>query len=179
MEESNSAECRTDLRYMNYYQKLYGEAYIDLCEQALKRMKQAHGRNPQTYRGSIVGISAPGMTPISGKLIDGYDIPGSGKAIMEHATRYYALNVAPYNVNVNTVVPGYTRSDAWNKVVELQGGKGTTEEFLQTAARASVPLGTFLEATDVGDWIVFLATSSGGRFMTGQSLVIDGGMHLK
>ena len=44
--------------------------------------------------------------------------------------------------------------------------------------------GKYLEGKDLGDWVVFLAGNGGGKFMTGQSIVIDGGhrvlgVHLK
>lgn len=46
---------RAQLAVMKYYQRLYGDAYVDLCERGLARMTQEAG-------GSLVGISSPGCT---------------------------------------------------------------------------------------------------------------------
>ena len=41
-----------------------------------------------------------------------YDMPGSGKCIMEYAMRLFALRAAEKGVNSNVVVPGVTKTDA-------------------------------------------------------------------
>ena len=63
---------------MHYYQRMYGDAFVDLCEQGLARFKGDAG-------GSLVGISSPGCT-LQYKANLGYDMPGSGKCVMEYAT---------------------------------------------------------------------------------------------
>lgn len=87
------------LAYLHFYQKLYSEAYVDLCERSLVRMKEAHARAEESsssggqnniYRGCLIGISSPGCNH-NYKISAGYDMPGSGKCVMEFANRYYAL----------------------------------------------------------------------------------------
>jgi len=170
---------KPDLSYMRYYQKLYGEAFIDLCERSLVRMKAARLKcleNGTTYRGSIVGISSPGCNAAF-KTTAGYDMPGSGKCIMEFAVRQYAISVAPLSINCNVIVPGVTSSDAWSAVAKVTGGF-TRDEFLEKL-RGGIPIGEIAEGKDIGDLVVFLSGPGGGRFMTGLSLRCDGGLHLK
>ncbi|KAH8049340.1 hypothetical protein JL720_15647 [Aureococcus anophagefferens] len=77
----------------------YGDAYVDLCERGLARMGEGGG--------SLVGISSPGCT-LTYKANLGYDMPGSGKCVMEYAMRLFALRAAKKNVNCNVVIPGVT-----------------------------------------------------------------------
>ena len=92
-----------DFAQMHYYQRMYGDAYVDLCERGLARM---------TAGGSLVGISSPGCTT-QYNANAGYDMPGSGKCVMEYAMRLFALRCAGKDVNCNVVVPGVTTTDAW------------------------------------------------------------------
>ena len=96
---------------------------------------------------------------------------------MEFASRYYALRAAPYNINVNVVIPGFTRSDAWGKIAEQ---RGSNRDALLDGMKGMIPMGQIVEAKELGSVIAFLASSNGGgRLMTGLSLRVDGGLHLK
>lgn len=165
-----------DWDYLGFYRKLYAETYIDLCERSLVRMKEAHARGSSTYRGCLIGISSPGCNqnyPIS----RGYDMPGSGKCVMEFANRYYALRAAPFRINVNVIIPGFTVSDAWGKIAEK---RGSDRDTLLDSMKANIPMGEVTPAKELGDVVRFLAApTGGGRFMTGLSLRVDGGLHLK
>ena len=170
-----------DWGYLTFYRNLYAEAYIDLCERSLVRMKQAHSRSEKDesdggYRGSIIGISSPGCNH-NYKLSPGYDMPGSGKCVMEFANRYYALRVAPYKINVNVIIPGVTRSDAWGMLAEK---RGSDREALLEQMKKNIPMQEVIDAKELGSVISFLASpTGGGRFMTGLSLRVDAGLHLK
>ena len=72
---------------MHYYQRMYGDAYVDLCERGLARMSAEAGG------GSLVGISSAGCTTQYNANL-GYDMPGSGKCVMEYAMRLFALRCA-------------------------------------------------------------------------------------
>lgn len=168
-----------DTSYMEYYQALYGTAFVDLCERSLARMKKAHEEcqaKGDKYRGSIIGISSPGCNA-NFKCTPGYDMPGSGKCIMEYAIRLYALEAAKYGINANVIIPGFTRSDAWGKIAEGRGME--RDAFMDRLKDQLVPLGEIVEATDIGETVAFLSGNGGGRFMTGLSLRVDGGLHLK
>jgi len=167
-----------DTSYLDYYQKLYGTAFVDICERSIVRMKKAFEKGQEQgekYRGSIVGISSPGCNT-SFKCSPGYDMPGSGKCIMEYSIRLYALATAKYGINCNVIIPGFTRSDAWHKVAEKRGT--TRDAFLEELSKI-IPMQEVIEATDIGDTVLFLAGHGGGRFMTGLSLRVDAGLHLK
>ena len=150
---------------MHYYQRMYGDAYVDLCERGLARM---------TAGGSLVGISSPGCTT-QYNANAGYDMPGSGKCVMEYAMRLFALRCAGKDVNCNVVVPGVTTTDAWGR---LAATRGTTKDELVAAISGRLsPMGS-VTPRQVGDGVAFLC-SPAGRIVTGVSLPVDGGVHLK
>lgn len=168
-----------DTTFMDYYQKLYGTAFIDICERSVARMKKAYEKakeKGEKYRGSIVGISSPGCNA-NFKVTAGYDMPGSGKCIMEYSIRLFALETAKYGINCNVIIPGVTNSDAWGKLAAM---RGMTKEafFNKFMSMGKVPMNEVIDATDIGDTVKFLAGSGGGRFMTGLSLRVDAGLHL-
>jgi len=173
----NDKDRGPDFSHMAYYQKLYGEAFVDICERSIHRMKGAREqalKDGAKYQGSIIGISSPGCNAAF-KVTPGYDMPGSGKCIMEYASRQYAVNIASLGINCNVIVPGFTRSDAWDAVAEKMGS--TADAFLEKM-KTKIPCGEFAEASDIGDLVAFLSGPGGGRFMTGLSLRCDGGRHL-
>ena len=151
---------------MWYYIKLYGEAFTDLCENALTRM---------WYGGSIVGISSPGCTT-QYRPQPGYDLPGSGKCVMEYAMRLFALKAAEKNVNCNVVIQGVTLTGAWHRMAD--GRNQDVKEIIAQAVEQLVPMKKHMTPRQVGDVVNFLCSEK-GRFITGVSLPADGGVHLR
>jgi NAD(P)-dependent dehydrogenase (short-subunit alcohol dehydrogenase family) len=185
----NEEDGTLNVEYMRFYHKLYSEAYIDLCERSLVRMKLSYQKqqqqeqqaleqdadNSSRYQGCLIGISSPGCNH-NFKISAGYDMPGSGKCVMEYANRYLALRAAPYNINSNVIIPGFTRSDAWGKIAEQ---RGSDRDSLLAQMKGMVPMQQIVEAKELGSVVAFLSsTKGGGRFLTGLSLRVDGGLHL-
>lgn len=85
---------------------------------------------------------------------------------MVNLTREMALQYAKLGITVNVICPGYYRTNMGNRVYE-------TKEFVE-AAIAGTPLGRIAEASEIRGPAIFLA-SSASNYMTGQTLVLDGG----
>jgi len=153
-----------DTSIMEFYQKMYGEAYIDICERSITRMKNG---------GSLVGISSPGCTTQFNPS-PGYDMPGSGKCIMEYAMRLFALRCAPLDINCNIVIPGFTKTDAWDRIGALL--KTTGDDMVEQMAKKYSPNGS-MTPKQVGEGVALLCSKE-GRYITGVSLPIDKGVHL-
>lgn len=86
----------------------------------------------------------------------------SSKAAVVAFTRSCANQLAPYNVNVNAVAPGYTRSAVQQP--------GAFERF----DASKVPLGRANEPDDIADAVLFLLSEQ-ARNISGQLLTVAGG----
>lgn len=178
---------KVNLDTMRYYQRLYGDAWVDICERSLERMRRSADGSGR-FRGSLIGLSAPGCNLMMRPGGD-YSMPGSGKSLMEYSMRIFALNAAPMGVNCNVIVPGITKSEAWERLVrhgndsggKQEGGekKKSWKSGLEDYAQR-VPMKEVIDPKDIGDAVVFLSSrTGGGRFVTGQALVVDGGFTMK
>lgn len=162
---------RTNFDTMRYYQKMYGEAFVDLCERALVRM----GGTQDGGGGSIVGISSPGVTPFYYGPNWSYSMPGSGKTVIEYSMRIYAAKVAERGINVNVIVPGVTKSEAWDKVAASRGMEA--DKMAESLVERRVPMKKMIYPRDIGNMIKFLCSES-GKFVTGTVIPVDGGLHM-
>lgn len=127
------------------------------CAQAIRRMR-ARGKG-----GAIVNIaSAAGILGIPGR-----GPYGAAKAGIESLTRVYATETAAANIRVNAVAPGSTRT----KLIEqgLQDGSIRGEWQIER-----IPMGRLAEPSEIADAVVYLA-SDRASYITGQTLVVDGG----
>lgn len=103
----------------------------------------------------------------------------SSKAAVVNVTRGMALSLAPYNVTCNSVCPGIVDTKMWEYLDEALGSvegraKGETLEHRRT----TIPLGRLETPEDVADVVAFLA-SDDARYITGQSLQVDGGIFME
>ncbi|MGW0796490.1 SDR family oxidoreductase [Streptomyces sp. NPDC002692] len=89
------------------------------------------------------------------------------KAAVHNLARTLGSDLAPRGIRVNSVSPGYIDT-------EMYRGANTTPEADERNA-AQVPLGTIGHAADVAAAVAFLA-SADAAYITGQDLVIDGGL---
>jgi 3-oxoacyl-[acyl-carrier protein] reductase len=97
----------------------------------------------------------------------GYGHYGASKAAMLGLMRTAALEVAADGVTVNAVLPGNIATP----------GFADLGPDHRNAMLAAIPLGIFGEPEDVG-WAVRFLVSPEARYITGQTLIIDGGQVL-
>ena len=103
--------------------------------------------------------------PITG--YPGFAHYGASKAAMLGMMRSIALEFARRGVTINAVLPGNVRTEGLDDLGEEHKRK----------MLAAIPMGEFADPTDVG-WAVRFLASSEARYITGQTLVIDGGQVL-
>lgn len=93
----------------------------------------------------------------------------TAKAGVVGLVRALAVELARDGVRVNGVAPGYIRTAQLLSEENSLGPAGAEK------AAEFIPMGRLGEAADIADVITFLA-SHGARYMTGQVLVVDGGL---
>ncbi len=90
----------------------------------------------------------------------------ASKAALIHLTRVMAFELGPYNITVNAIAPGGTRTP---ELKEFMDQLLSNERFSK-----QIPLRRFAEPEDVAEAVVFFA-SERARNITGQVLPINGG----
>jgi gluconate 5-dehydrogenase len=90
------------------------------------------------------------------------------KAAVISMTQTLAVKLAPYNIRVNGIAPGYFPTDMMGFL------EGESMAPFKQAVISQIPLQRAGEMDDMRGVIVFLA-SEASRFMTGHTLVVDGG----
>jgi 3-oxoacyl-[acyl-carrier protein] reductase len=132
-----------------------GTVYV--VQAALSALTESgHGRIVVT--SSITG-------PITG--YPGWSHYGASKAAQLGFIRTAAMELAPKNITINAVLPG-------NIITEGLVGMG--QEYMDQMV-AAVPVGRLGTVADIGNAALFFATDEAG-YITGQSLVVDGGQIL-
>ena len=78
-------------------------------------------------------------------------------------------------ITVNNVLPGYTRTQRLDQILgDRSSATGKTRDEIASAMLASVPVGRFAEAQEIGGVIAFLCTDA-AAYINGQSIAVDGG----
>jgi len=124
----------------------------------------------------IKAVSRPMIKQRSGKIVNIASIIGiignpgqanysASKAGLIALTKTAAKELASRNINVNAIAPGFIQTDMTAKLPEQ----------LQQKMKEAIPLDKFGTADDVAAACLFLA-SDDSSYITGQTIVVDGGM---
>ena len=93
----------------------------------------------------------------------------AAKSGVDALTRTLALEWSRHKVRVNAIAPGPIMTDGVRKAFAAGGGFSERE--------LAVPLGRTGEPEEIGDLVVYLS-SPAARWLTGEIICLDGGMHL-
>ena len=116
------------------------------------------------------GASLVFISSLSSKLgVPGTLLYASSKAALDSAVRVMAAEMAPQGIRVNSICPGIVKTEM------LSGTNISEEQFVEQEKEYPLGLGT---PEDVG-YAVLFHLSDGSRWLTGQSMIIDGGYSLK
>ena len=90
-------------------------------------------------------------------------------------TRCAALEMGAHGINVNAICPGFVQTDMLESFRARGDILGVPFEKVMEAGLARVPLKRFLQPREIADLAVYLASAESDG-MTGQTLLLDGGM---
>jgi NAD(P)-dependent dehydrogenase (short-subunit alcohol dehydrogenase family) len=153
----------------------YRERFLETCEEHWDEVFRVNLKGPfflsqEAARvmipqrwGRIIHIaSQAGLSYTEGQGLHYH----ASKAALIHVTRVMAFEVGPYNITVNAVAPGGTRTPALAEFLD---------RLLENEMVArQIPLRRFIEPEDVAEAVLFLA-SERARNITGQVLLVNGG----
>ena len=145
---------------IEYLVKINTVAAFNLAQLCANKMIEL--KNRKKIGGSIVNMSSQ-MGHVSGPKRSVYSMTKFG---MEGLTKGMALDLAKYNIRVNTVCPTF--------VVTSMTKKFLKDRKFKKDMLSSIPLGRFAELPEISSAVVFLA-SDAASMITGTSLLVDGG----
>jgi len=187
-----TADCTNEGAVKDAFKRIYTEAgFVDILmnnvgQSARERASEFYASSSEVWR-YVLNVSLMSTLISSRQVVPAMREAGRGKIVnvasnaglageiglSEYAaakmgvigfTRSLARELAPFKINVNAVCPGVTKTRVLERI---------SNEILEQI-RQSIPLGFFAEAEDIAAAAAFLA-SDDSRYMTGQSVVVDGG----
>ena len=162
----NNAGISQPLKFMEIQPENY-DAVLDVNLRGTLYMSQAVVPQMRQQRsGSIVCM--PSVSAQRGGGIFGGPHYSAAKGGVLGLGKAMARELGPDNVRVNSITPGLIQTD-------ITGGKLTDE--LKAEIIKGIPLARLGVVDDIGNACLFLATEEAG-WITGQTLVVDGGLTL-
>ncbi|MBL8546439.1 MAG: SDR family oxidoreductase [Hyphomonadaceae bacterium] len=149
IDDISEAELRRSFD-LNYFASVY------FVRHAARAMADGGG---MVLMSSIAGVNA----------WPGYFAYGGAKAALQMLVKYAALEYAPRNIRVNAVCPGPIQTPAaMSLLAHPEAG---------AIAAAEMPLGRASTPAEVAEAVAWLATAP--SWVTGETLHVDGGLHLR
>lgn len=131
-----------------------------LCAQAAQRVMVPARRGKMVFLSSNSALGNRGQANYS-----------AAKAGLQGMARTLAIELGPFNINVNTVAPGFIETRMTRAVAERTG---IDYEDLKKAAAERIPLKRIGQPADIAGVIGFLC-SDDANFVTGQTIYATGG----
>jgi 3-oxoacyl-[acyl-carrier protein] reductase len=144
----------------DFQQQLNGslKTSVQVCNAVVPYMKRHTG-------GSIVNV----VTNLIAQPFIPYHDYTTAKAALAAYSRNLAVDLGPFGITVNNVAPG---------LVYPTDASRSTKEEVRSSIRAQTPLKRIATPEDIAGPVLFLA-SPWSRFMTGQTLYVDGGLTMR
>jgi len=131
-----------------------------LCARAAQKpmVEQKYGK--MVFLSSTSALGNRGQTNYS-----------TAKAGLQGMARTLAIELGPFNVNVNTVAPGFVETRMTRATAERMG---VDFEAFKVGAASQIPLRRIGQPEDIASVIAFLCSDEAG-FVSGQTLYVRGG----
>ena len=149
---------------MEYLVRINTIATFNLAQ--LCALKMIKTKNRKKIGGAIVNMSSQ-MGHVGGPIRSVYNMTKFG---LEGLTKGMSIDLAKFNIRVNTVCPTFVVTPMTKKFLKNKKFKRETLN--------NIPIGRFAELSEVASAAVFLA-SDAASMITGTSLLVDGGWTAK
>lgn len=130
------------------------------------RLLQAAARTMQVTGGSIINITSR----LASIGVPTMGIYSASKGAMLALTKAAAVDLAPYNIRVNAVAPGMTKTPLYDEWLETLADPAAAEARVVD----QIPLKRLALPSDVAGAVAYLASDE-ASYISGTSLPIDGG----
>lgn len=122
-------------------------------------------------KGSVVNVSSVHAFATS-KNISSYAATKGGILAF---TRALSLELAKYSIRVNVILPGAVNTKMLREGLKRNTKEGKNLDSILKELERKHPLGRIGEPEEIAKAIYFLADNNESSFITGQSLIVDGG----
>ena len=109
----------------------------------------------------------------SHQAMSGHGVLGAAKAAMESLVRSLALELGPRGITVNAVSPGLL--DTASSRLYFEDGLGLQWDEAATRVARATPVRRLGTVEDVASLVAYLVSDAAG-FLTGQTILLDGGL---
>lgn len=107
--------------------------------------------------------------------IEGLGVSNTIRAATAAWAKTLSLELAPYGITVNNILPGATRTERLLHIIRARAQQsGQSEELIEQQMKAEIPLQRFAEPEEIAALAVFLC-SDYAAYITGESIRVDGG----
>ena len=152
---------RENMEYLTNLNMRAAFNVAQLCSQKMIKTK-----NRKKIGGSIIHMSSQ-----LGKVgCEGRNVYNMNKFGIEGLARGMSVELAPYNIRVNTVCPTFVETPMVKKFFK--------NKKFKNKMLSNIPLGRVAKESDVATAVAFLAAES-SEMITGTSLMVDGGWTAK
>jgi 3-oxoacyl-[acyl-carrier protein] reductase len=137
---------------------------VNLCYAAVPHMRAAGG-------GRIIAITSVSVK----QPLRNLTLSNSIRAAVVGLTKTLSIELAPYNILVNSVLPGWTRTQRVDELMNARAAKqGVAREQIESGIVGEIPLKRMGEPEEFAAVVTFLA-SERASYVTGVAIPVDGG----
>jgi 3-oxoacyl-[acyl-carrier protein] reductase len=132
--------------------------------------KLVEGMKKEKY-GRIVNIISTSVKA----PIPGLGVSNTIRGAVANWAKTLSLELAPYNITVNNVLPGFTNTKRLKSLIINKAKiQGKTQEEIANEMKSQVPVGRFAQPNEIANAVAFLC-SPAAAYINGINLPVDGG----